>query len=264
MADSKISNLTAGTVAASDDFVFVQSGTTKTDTVQGILDLVPSSSNLGDSNLTSTDNNRIFALNGNLSTNLLTVENASGTDVLIARGDNAVSVPTGYLGIGTTSLGAGFGGHKVYIVNSASSTNAINIVHSGANGTGVNVTSNQTASGSGYGFRILSTNSAAAVSKVGVQLNITNGGVNNAIDIIAGDIKLATTTGTKIGTATNELLGFWNATPIAQPAALTAADATATDGTIGTADTIINNLRTRLNELEAALSASGGGSGLIA
>lgn len=41
MADSTISNLPSGTVAAADDFAFVQSGTTKTDTVQGILDLVP-------------------------------------------------------------------------------------------------------------------------------------------------------------------------------------------------------------------------------
>jgi len=32
------------------------------------------------------------------------------------------------------------------------------------------------------------------------------------------NLALATTTGTKIGTATNQLLGFWNATPVDQPA----------------------------------------------
>ena len=42
-----------------------------------------------------------------------------------------------------------------------------------------------------------------------------------------------------------------------QGAALTAEDATATDGTIGTNDTITNNIRTRLGELEARLQAHG-------
>lgn len=34
----------------------------------------------------------------------------------------------------------------------------------------------------------------------------------------AGNIVLGTTTGTKIGTAASQLLGFWNATPVVQPA----------------------------------------------
>lgn len=42
-----------------------------------------------------------------------------------------------------------------------------------------------------------------------------------------------------------------------QGAALTAIDATATDGTIATNDTITNNIRTRLNELEARIQAAG-------
>ena len=72
------------------------------------------------------------------------------------------------------------------------------------------------------------------------------------------------TNGCQIGTDTAQLMSFWGATPIDQPTALTAANATATDGTIGTADTIINNLRIRLDELERRLSTAGGGSGLIA
>lgn len=263
MADSKISDLTPGTITASDDIVFVQSGETKTDTVQGILDL-SSSSSLATDDQVIDENNRNITLNGAASTNLLTVENNAGSDVIQMRGDDAVSIPTGYLGVGTTALGSGFGGHKVYIVNSMASTNAVNIVHSGANGTGVNITSNQTAAGAGYGFKVASTNSAASVSKIGAQYNISGGATNYAIDITAGDIRLNTSTGAKFGVATNNKIGFWNTTPIVQPAALTAADATATDGTLATAETIINNLRVRLNELEAALSAAGGGSGLIA
>jgi hypothetical protein len=41
------------------------------------------------------------------------------------------------------------------------------------------------------------------------------------------DIAVGTTTGTKIGTATSQKLGFWNATPVVQPSAYTQTYATA-------------------------------------
>jgi hypothetical protein len=44
----------------------------------------------------------------------------------------------------------------------------------------------------------------------------------------AGNIVLGTVTGTKIGTSTSQLLGFYNATPIAQPAAVTSVQGLAT------------------------------------
>lgn len=277
MADSKISNLTAGTVAASDDFAFVQSGTTKTDTVQGILDLVPGAANLGDSDLTSTDNNRIFALNGNLSTNLLTIESASGSDIAQFRGDGTVyflnnissgvtpstnfrfyASDTGLLG-GFYSVGSGTRGYYA----SGAQNNSFEAQNTKSGGVGFKADLSGT-SGNHFGGYFIARGTATSINKA-IVLDANGGSTNYAFEIIAGDFNLAdTTNGHKFGTATTQKMGFWNATPIAQPAALTAADATATDGTIGTADTIINNLRTRLNELEAALSASGGGSGLIA
>jgi hypothetical protein len=60
----------------------------------------------------------------------------------------------------------------------------------------------------------------------------------------AGDITVGTTTGTKIGTATTQKLGFYNATPVVQPAAV----ADATD-----AATVI----TQLNDLLAKLRTLG-------
>lgn len=67
-------------------------------------------------------------------------------------------------------------------------------------------------------------NSASAV--IGVSINTVNGGAGGAtaLSIVAGNIALAggvniglsATTGTKIGTATNQLLGFYNATPVVQ------------------------------------------------
>lgn len=75
----------------------------------------------------------------------------------------------------------------------------------------------------------------------------------------AKNVTVGTTTGTKIGTATTEKLGFWNATPIVQPSAFTQTystatkthaaltSATLTDSTGGTADTTV-----------AAITAVGG------
>jgi hypothetical protein len=87
----------------------------------------------------------------------------------------------------------------------------------------------------------------------------------------ASNIVLGTGTGSKIGTATTQKLGFWNATPIVQPAA--AAQAALTNSTGGTADGTlsavsgtgddadINNnfteLHTLLNAIRTALVNSG-------
>lgn len=85
------------------------------------------------------------------------------------------------------------------------------------------------------------------------------------------DFILGTTTGTKIGTATTQKLGFWNATPIVQPAsanqaALTNSTGGAYDGTlaavVGTgADATINNnftdLFTLLNEMRSVMVNEG-------
>jgi hypothetical protein len=74
------------------------------------------------------------------------------------------------------------------------------------------------------------------------RLRITNAGVLQVAD--AGNITVGTTTGTKIGTATTQKLGFYNATPVVQPAAV----ADATD-----AATVI----TQLNDLLAKLRTLG-------
>ena len=104
----------------------------------------------------------------------------------------------------------------------------------------------------------------------------------------SGNIELTTTTGTKIGTATTQKLGFWNKAPIVQPTALTAQLTSITHTAPGTPDyaiqaltaiggfgfvtqdeghtvlSVIANLQTRVQELENKLSAAAGGSGLIA
>jgi hypothetical protein len=104
----------------------------------------------------------------------------------------------------------------------------------------------------------------------------------------AQNVVLNGTTGTKIGTATTQKLGFWNKAPIVQPTALTAQLTSITHTAPGTPDyavqdltnsggfgfvtkdegntvlSVILNLQTRVQELENKLSAAAGGSGLIA
>lgn len=81
-----------------------------------------------------------------------------------------------------------------------------------------------------------------------VKLNITGSSVNlpasQNIDLSAGtnNFVLGTSGGTKIGTATNELLGLWNVTPTVQPAS--AAQAAYTDSTGGTAAASLVNVDT--------------------
>jgi len=55
----------------------------------------------------------------------------------------------------------------------------------------------------------------------------------------------------------NGNVGFYSTSPVAQADALTAADATALDGTVATNDTVTDNMRTRLNEIATALEALG-------
>jgi hypothetical protein len=52
----------------------------------------------------------------------------------------------------------------------------------------------------------------------------------------AVDLAFDTTTGTKIGTATTQKIGFFDATPVVQPAAIADLTTTATTGTLPTAD----------------------------
>lgn len=75
------------------------------------------------------------------------------------------------------------------------------------------------------------------------------------------NIAVGTTTGTKIGTATAQKLGFWNATPVIQPAAAGQAapaaqvQAALTDSTGGTASTTLASITAGATYLQADLTA---------
>jgi hypothetical protein len=68
---------------------------------------------------------------------------------------------------------------------------------------------------------------ANAFDNIGFKCDIANsgGGGSIALDIVNGNFRFGTGTGTKIGTATTEKIAFWNATPIVQPTTAVAAAA---------------------------------------
>jgi hypothetical protein len=85
------------------------------------------------------------------------------------------------------------------------------------------------------------------VSVAGGNYNIPNG----------ENVELGTVIGTQFGTAATQKLAFYGATPVVRQAALTAADAGTVASGDATTDGVINNLRTRLGEIEARLHAYG-------
>jgi hypothetical protein len=126
MADSKISDLTAGTIAAADDIVFVQSGTTKTDTVQGILDLVPTVNSIYSSDDTVTDNARVVTLAGSTAGQYINFNTGGGNAIIQFNGSRQILVPSA-----TEYKYSGAGTHNVTLGGSLSS-DSINFRNSGS------------------------------------------------------------------------------------------------------------------------------------
>jgi hypothetical protein len=136
-----------------------------------------------------------------------------------------------------------------------------------------NITGGGTIATGGFTLIVPATGSAALLAVANVfTANQTLSDVN---------LILGTTTGTKIGTATTQKLGFFNATPVVQPTALTAQETEITHSAPGTADyaiadlvnvsgygfvtldegltvlQVIANLQARMSELETKLQTLG-------
>jgi len=78
------------------------------------------------------------------------------------------------------------------------------------------------------------------------------------IEIFDGkNIQVGIKNGTKIGTATNQLLSFYGVSPVVQQTALTAKDGGAINSGDAGTDVIIGNNRTRIEELKVALQNLG-------
>jgi len=114
-----------------------------------------------------------------------------------------------------------------------------------------------------YGAYLIATSSNSQ-DNTGAYLNVANAGAGNAyaLDIIAGDIKVGTGTGTKIGTAVTQKLGFWNVTPVVQPSSIGETTGYAAVGgtNVNSNDTFTGNSGTKaytLNDVVKHLKAVG-------
>jgi hypothetical protein len=133
------------------------------------------------------------------------------------------------------SYGNGGAGGNFYLYGGIGGTGAV----AGSNG---NIILCRSYAGTNYGFvGIRNASPTVALDVTGAGLFSETLGVTGLTTLTGGislpagaNVALATTTGTKIGTATNQLLGFYNAAPVDQPA--TVGDA-ATQDLTGT-DTI--------------------------
>lgn len=113
------------------------------------------------------------------------------------------------------------------------------------------------ASGSGASSIVLQTGASAAsgvLQTLTTRLTINNAGDFTFFD--GADFILGTTTGTKIGTATTQKIGFYNATPIVRPTAYTQTYSTA-DKTVAaqTAAALTNNTGGTVSTTLAAITA---------
>jgi hypothetical protein len=94
-------------------------------------------------------------------------------------------------------------------------------------------------------------------------VTLTGGATINTagVTITDVDVALGTTTGTKIGTAVGQKLGFWNVTPVVQPAHADQAAAAAitqqalTDSTGGAASTTLAAIAAGAGYLQADMTA---------
>jgi hypothetical protein len=113
----------------------------------------------------------------------------------------------------------------------------------------VNGTSRVSASNSTFYVTLPAAGGAGVLFSLGgsnwitLDYNIQTVQVGVQVELLNRNIKLGTADGTKIGTATNQKLGFFNATPVVQPTAV----ADATDA--ATAITQLNALLARMRNL---------------
>lgn len=183
--------------------------------------------------------------------NLTINRNSNTLDAINAIGDMAVTtsqVPSSSLNVdvaagifaksdGTIGTFAGAGAQ-------ATAPSTTNYVYLSSAGTLVINTTGFPASGTYYPLAVVVSGTSTVTSiadhrpslvPVGVFLPVGGGTLEDGANVALG-----TTTGTKIGTAATQKLGFYGATPVVQPSG--SAQAALTDSTGGTASTTISNV----------------------
>lgn len=184
---------------------------------------------------------------GSNSTKIGSSANASGTNT-IAIGNSATASGPNSISIGPTA--SGNGARCVYIGSGAGGGGGNEQI---AIGNGAVVSKTDTiALGRGVSARHPSAvcigrdASNNAASSTDTNDFVLGGAAHNYKfpGTIITDLRFRTTTGTKIGTGTDQLIGFWNATPVDQPDNLTAAGED-----LGEVQALANGIRSLLIEV---------------
>lgn len=110
--------------------------------------------------------------------------------------------------------------------------------------------------GGGTSFFEPNTDSATAFSfrDAASNVDLSYDSTNQALSLASGtNLIISTTTGTKIGTGTNQLIGFWNATPVAQSTGWAMSNVTSDkvlDANATTLDEVADVLGTLIDQLK--------------
>lgn len=186
MADSTINGLSSGTtpLAGTEELPIWQSSSTVKVTVQDIADLA-GGDNLGNADLTSDAATRKFILNGDLSSDYLTIRDGSDTtDILKVQGDDIIRMnKLGINNVPSASYPVRFkttsGISAVQVESTAASGNGISIITTGVSSQCFKIQNNGTNTPDGIEINM----SSNAAVKTGVDLNMSGTGSNIGLDL---------------------------------------------------------------------------------
>lgn len=194
-------------------------------------------------------------------------DNTANFDLTDAQDANPILIITGALTAARNLVLRTAAGARWFVVNST--TGGFSLTAKTSAGAGIAIPAGYGCALRCDGTDIVATGplvtAAGAVSIIGAlavsgALTVTGALTLQADSTLSDgvDLSLGVTNGTKIGTATTQKLGFFNSAPVVKPAALTAADATAIDAAYDAVEQgVLNNVRTRLNEIESRLQSLG-------
>lgn len=182
-------------------------------------------------------------------------DNTANFDLTDAQDANRILVITGALTAARNLILRTAAGARWIVINST--TGGFALTAKTTAGTGIAI-----ANGYGCALRCDGTNIVATgplVTAAGAVSILGALSLSADVTLAEGvDVALGTVTGSMIGTATTQRLGFYGSAPVVKPAALTAANVNAIDATYDAVEqAVLDNVRTRLNELVSRLQGLG-------
>ena len=149
------------------------------------------SQNIANTNLSSDANSRTYSLNGATSSNKLVIQDSSADEVMAVKGDKAVAIDDGHLGVGTADVGTGHTTKRTSFVG-GTCTKTVNVESNADNSYGLYVENTATGESSTIGMFVKNDNNETSVTKTGIKVDVQRGASNTAIHIANGDVKLPT------------------------------------------------------------------------